>query len=693
MEKQIFRISCDQLSAAFSVEKHGVLLYSLRDKKAGKSFLTKAKPAFTLTVKDLESGEDTVLSSDSGWDNVNVLQAGNSLTLSVSGCRISPLIGVSLTVTNDGNRLLLDTVLTNNSGTHTLMQCDYPRLWFDSGKNNFFFFPYGCGEIMPTVNKDGYSSAQSYPSYGASMQYLAMYNKTTRRGIYYGLHDKAPAAKKLCFNRKAGDKQFCLHAFLPLSDIKSGHNSQRLCGTLVWQVFDGDWYDASMLYRDFIENEADYVSDYDTEGRKDLPDWAKKVNCWFNTRVTGNAPFADSVIEKVKEIGSSAAVHLYYWHEVPFDNDYPHYFPMKSIVKSEVEKLHAAGIKVMPYINGRLWDTRDRGMEDWQYSSVAKPYTTKMYDGTPYIETYSSKETDGSKVELAVMCPSTTLWQDKVEEIVLRLFDEGFDAVYVDQIAAAEAKPCCDPKHNHPSGGGTWWCAAYNTLLERIHRKMPADRMLTTECNSDPFLKYVGGYLSWLWVMNNQVPAFSAIFSDKVISFGTDFRALGNFGYGLTGDLDEGGARIFMAQSFLFGQQMGWMLPAVFETMPYHEFYIKLVRCREGLLEFFNAGRLLRPPVITSDKPQTVCKYCREAYGHHVEEDAVTGQIWQRNVDGRRVLLVTNTCLEAANAVVKSSLLPDGSYMPEGDVNTPVSIKDGALNITLPALSYIKLLF
>ena len=60
---------------------------------------------------------------------------------------------------------------------------------------------------------------------------------------------------------------------------------------------------------------------------------------------------------------------------------------------------------------------------------------------------------------------------------------------------------------------------------------MPDDRMLTTECSADPYMKHLGGYLSWLWVKNNQVPAFPAIFSDKVISFGTDFRALGKFGY------------------------------------------------------------------------------------------------------------------------------------------------------------------
>ena len=51
----------------------------------------------------------------------------------------------------------------------------------------------------------------------------------------------------------------------------------------------------------------------------------------------------------------------------------------------------------MPYINGRLWDTRDRGPEDLYFTQVALPGATKDEVGQPYVETYGSKETDGSR--------------------------------------------------------------------------------------------------------------------------------------------------------------------------------------------------------------------------------------------------------------------------------------------------------
>lgn len=683
------QILSKELAIAFEKVNGGVALTEVTDRKTGKNLLSVPSEIFSLKALRIADGAEVTVGSLSGWSKTDIIGGEDGCDIIFSGNEALKRVSVTVKAQSDGRRIIFETYLSNANGEYALAECDYPALTVDIAEDLDFFSPYGPGEVHPVAKEGGWVLNQSYPSYGASMQYLALFDRENKRGVYYGLHDPAPAAKKLCCRTNADKNTFTLKAYQPLADIKSGSNGQKLCGRLVWQGFDGDWYDAAQLYREFIETEASYAPEYDENGRKGIPDWAKHITHWFNTRVTEDKPFADEIIARAKDLGVKTAVHLYYWHQIPFDNDYPHYFPMKSCVVSELKKLHDAGIRVMPYINGRLWDTRDKEDTDFEFTSVAKPWCTKMYDGKPFIETYSSKEKDGSKVELAVMCPSSTLWQDKVCEIVTKLFETGFDAVYIDQIAAAEAKPCTDPNHEHAPGGGEWWCHAYNTLLERITRTMPSDRMLTTECSADPFMKHLGGYLSWLWVKNNQVPAFPAIFSDKVISFGTDFRALGKFGYngyGLSGDLDEGGCRIFMAQSFLFGQQMGWMLPNVYDIMPYHDFYKALVRERETLLDFFNAGRLLRPPVVDCSAPKTVCKYCREAYNNYVEEDAITSQIWQRNSDGAKVLLATNTSLEAASAKFTNTGIPDGVY-------NGVTVKDGAFELEMQPLSLFRIDF
>jgi len=163
----------------------------------------------------------------------------------------------------------------------------------------------------------------------------------------------------------------------------------------------------------------------------------------------------------------------------------------------------------MPYINGRLWDTRDRGKEDFQFTAVARPAATKDEAGKPYLESYGSKESDGSPVQLAVMCPATPLWQAKVRQTVLRLMNEyGTKGVYIDQIAAAAPVLCFDRGHGHPTGGGHWWTDSYNAMVEAIRREKPADRMLTTECNAEPYVKSLDGYLTGTGVATTRCRPF-----------------------------------------------------------------------------------------------------------------------------------------------------------------------------------------
>ena len=335
----------------------------------------------------------------------------------------------------------------------------------------------------------------------------------------------------------------------------------------------------------------------------------------------------------------------------------------------------------MPYINGRLWDIKDKANEDWQFTSVAKPYATKDKDGKLFIETYNSKEIDGSKVELAIMCPSTAVWQEKVKEITSRLFNEvGVDSVYIDQIAAAKPNLCEDKTHNHPAGGGTWWCSSYANLLEHVCRSMPADRALTTECTADPFMRYMGAYLSWLWVKNDQVPAFPAIYSDYLPVFGLH--------YGSFKENDDICFRVFTTQALLYGEQMGWIKPQQYAQITNKDFYKKLVRTRAKLIDFFCDGRMLRPPFIKDDAPRMKSDKAGEAYGGIIDYAAVQGALWKNSYDGRKLLIVVNSSDVEAKANVKTDA-QDGVYSAEGDVSGDIKIENGSFSVVLPPLSVV----
>jgi len=114
---------------------------------------------------------------------------------------------------------------------------------------------------------------------------------------------------------------------------------------------------------------------------------------------------------------------------------------------------------------------------------------SKDEQGEPYTESYGSKESDGSPVKLGVMCPHDAGLAGKAARDGVAA-DERMrvQGVYIDQIAAAAPTLCFDKTHGHPLGGGHWWTEGYWKLLDAIRQTIPPDRMLTTECNGEPYI-------------------------------------------------------------------------------------------------------------------------------------------------------------------------------------------------------------
>ena len=648
----IFRFSAGELVVSFLKTSEGISLHSLRDKAKGKRLLSTDGAIFTFMGERLSDSEKVIVSSDKGWSSVSVIKTDEGAVIVLSGNKVIPGVTVTLTAVCVGSSIEWQTQLSSMNEEYTIISLDHPALTFDTGKDVRIFYPYGSGEVYTTEKERDIHNGQNYPSYGISMQYMAFYNERTKRGIYYGIHDPAPAYKRFSIKKNAGEEHMLMVARQTLCGINKGCNSQTLFGRCVWRLFDGDWYDAAIIYREWAEANAEFLK----SSRKE-PEWFLKAPHWWLVHIGEDASFADDIIEATKTLGLEAQkspIHLYLWHSAPFDNDYPHYFPVRPHAKEGLEKLHEAGFKVMPYINGRLWDTRDKGAEDHQFTSVAKPFTTKNRHGVYFTETYSSKEEDGSKVCLSIMCPSTALWQDKMAYTVGRLInDEGFDGVYMDQIAAAQPYACCDETHPHAVGGGDWWCRSYRALLDKVYLKLPEDAMLTTECTADPFISHMGGYLSWLWIRNEQVPAFPVVYSKYITLFGRAYQS----------DKDENftGMRIFIAQSLVYGEQLGWIGPKYFMSLKYRDFYVNCVRVRDELTEYFVVGtEHLRPPTIETKIPRLRTEKCNQAIHGIVDECAVMGCI-RKKADGGRLALFVNASTKGGNATIRADV-PDGVY-------------------------------
>lgn len=677
MKSKTYTLGAGDLSVVLR-DDGGLLLDAVNDAKTGSAFLSESRPLFSLTAERLADDETFTVSSADGW-TVDCTETDGSRLFILSGCEKLPGVTVTLTANLGCGRIGFETVLSSVNEEITLTVCDWPNLCFDAGESAFLFQPYGSGEAWNSEAKKSFSQTENYPSYGASMQYLAFWDESKKRGVYYGLHDPAPASKLIHVSRAEGENTVTLKISQPLEGISKGCNSQRLYGENVWQIFDGDWFDAAMLYREWAIENASWIPETDENGRKDVPQWFKENPHWWLSRMDHDN-VGEETVRATKDLGCKSAAHFYNWHKIPYDNDYPHYFPPKDDMAENVAAMRRAGIRVMPYINGRLWDTKDRGNEDWQFSEKGYPNCTKDRHGKPFIETYNSRESDGKKVELSIMCPSTAVWQETVRDLVDRIFNElKMDAIYIDQIGAAKANPCADKNHPHPAGGGRWWIDSYRNLLTHAH--LASDNvMITTECTSDPYMKQIGGYLSWLWIRDGQVPAFNAVYNEYVITFGIS--------YGSITDADSDCMRIFFAQSLVYGVQMGWMRPDLYFRMSHKDFYRKLVKFRETYADYFYGGRMLRPPYLSDNAPRLVSDKCTQAINGHVDYPAVQGGLWQRMTTGRRLLILVNAA-EVPADVDMSVSLPDGTYALNGDMDGSVVLKDGKASLTMPPLSMV----
>ena len=519
--------------AIFDRQGDGLQLVSLFDLAKHRQLLAaKPTPLFTVALRQTESKEEVSLRADTGWEQVQVAPApkpGTPVQLAwqtpkdkrLGKLRVTVLGSLDETAGAMRWKLCVEGIEKPWSVRHVL----FPQLALDASSPQFeFFYPKGPGQVKRAPWPPQFSYGGRYPQGWIAMQFMAASDKQHGTGLYYAVHDPLGSTKEFHADWQQANQALTLGFEIPAENMDRAGNGYVSPGEAVWRVLQGDWFDAAMIYRAWVRQNAAWFPKLTAEGRADTPLWMRELPLWV--QVWGGPKDAGPGLRAfLKAMAVPVGAHWYGWHQNPFDNDYPHYFPARDGFGEAVRDLQASGAYIMPYINGRLWDTRDKGMEDFQFSSVARPAATKDEAGKPYLETYQSKESDGSPVRLAVMCPATQLWQAKVRQIVLRLMQEyGTKAVYIDQVAAAAPELCFDHAHGHPTGGGHWWTASYNAMLAAIRREKPADCMVTTECNAEPYVKSFDGYLTWHWCCDGQVPAFPAVYGGAIQMFGRAYR-------------------------------------------------------------------------------------------------------------------------------------------------------------------------
>jgi hypothetical protein len=498
---------------------------------------------------------------------------------------------------------------------------DYPSA---RGTMQYMAAYYASPERSPEGSPEGPPAHPAADKAAGGAGATSMRGTTSQEGpgLYFGCEDPLGEVKVLGFRRGAVDTgtfAFTVTATPPGAAVAMAPGSAY---TVAWplavRLFEGDWYDAAILYRQWVLPSAVWTRD----GPVALPAWYRQVTTWVNSHwqqvdvfnVTGGDP--DVVVPRVEAIlerfglgPGQMALHWYEWDLLGydeaaggyygpcpeqaefcgFDTNYPDYLEARSGFGEGVARLQAMGVPVVPYINGRIYDQSTaawpvaglagaaKGLRSPTTLANASAEAVTAVGADPYSESY------GSLAVFAVMCPHEAGWQETMASTVGSLVaDHGVAGVYIDQIGAAGPEPCFDPSHGHELGGGKFWTEGYRDMLSQVHNAAAkveqasssrtsveeggggtggGKTVILTEANAEPYLGLVDVLLT--------LTAFEADWSlSSTHRMAPAFPAIyGGYYQGagaeyFQADLEEDDGNGFAAklcQQFLTGVQLGWM--------------------------------------------------------------------------------------------------------------------------------------
>ena len=408
--------------------------------KAGLALLAAPSSLFSLTLRRISDQQSFTIRSTDGWTTIHTDHDNNRFTAvftDPADANLPDSLQVTATLDVSGVCSQWNLSVTGVGTAHSLLEVTFPELNIRAPGNDSLLIPKYSGKVIADPVAHGIDRDLLYPrGWSATMQFLAYYN--TNYGIYLGFHD--PKASLKHFVVKATEGHLNFKGTIPVENKTVANNDFHLDGPFELDLFTGNWFDAAQIYKRWAARQADYWPVMTLE-RKMRQQTLGRITAW-GTYMEDTSVSMQTMHDEMStfiqlfqaEDGLPVGIHWYRWNSKDFDDDYPDYFPERDGMEDLISDIQQSGnAAIMPYINGRLYDTDLIGT--WEYASRGRPSAAKKENGEAYTQPFNGNT-------FAVMCPTQTVWQDILVDAALQLTGRiGAGGIYLDQVAAAAPLP------------------------------------------------------------------------------------------------------------------------------------------------------------------------------------------------------------------------------------------------------------
>jgi Domain of unknown function (DUF6259) len=473
-----------------------------------------------------------------------------------------------------------------------------------------------------------------YPTARGQMQLNAYYQKkgsfyypsqTKGPGLYLSAHDNASNPKVFYATGEPNNKllRFVVGQ-LPNDSAKPGLDYHQKWPMIV-DYFEGDWYDAAMIYRKFAMR-APWTKQGALATRKDIPEWLKKTTVWIrlsNNRGRKVTAWAKIMADYRKYLHGPLAVQWYAWDDALKKKyrgcgSFPPIPDAQKGFGKIVKDWEKQNMFVTPYVNSRLWSKKDPNQEVRRDFNKALPHIQQKADGK--LALWGHK-----KNEFMKMCLHRKFWQNYLADTCYEIVKKyRVPSIYLDQAGEMSygggyynIQSCFDKTHGHPLG-------VTPALFKSEHKRL---KMILEKCqqlNPQIVLSGEGAAESFIDVMSNKlihyeiwpgyVPAFNAVYHDFVTSYG---RTVSLTSQVKTDPLPT----MTMGWQLVIGNQLGRLWPTRLgrnkQIDKNFDYLVKISALRNAFYKHLTLGRMLRPvqmsevPVITTGEFRRINHICK----------------------------------------------------------------------------------